>query len=55
MQIVDSVHGYPWKDAEDNLGPSFPVSGFSSSSPSKDTKKSCARADAVTDSSVQNR
>lgn len=50
MQIMDSVHSYLWKDTEDNLGPSFPVLGLDSTSPSKDTKKSCARADMVTNS-----
>lgn len=28
MQIVESVRGYPEKDTEDKLGPSFLVSGL---------------------------
>ena len=28
MQIVESVHGYPGKDTEDKLGPSFLVPGL---------------------------
>ena len=28
MQVVESVHGYPGKDTEDKLGPSFLVPGL---------------------------
>ena len=51
MQIVDSVHGYPGTDTEDNLGPSFLVSELVMLSKQGHQEVLCKSCDAVTDSS----
>lgn len=48
IQIVGSVHGYPWRDIQVNMRPSPLGPGFGPSSPSKDPNKFCARAIIVT-------